>query len=100
MILLKTRLSGHKSMYKGSGIINGDGNYGFMISGIDENLTPSTDIDLFGIKIWDKDNHTYTDVGVYTVKLTVTDDDTGACESIFRYVVVYDTEGGFVTGGG
>jgi hypothetical protein len=27
-----------------------------MISAIDETLTPSTDVDLFRIKIWDKDN--------------------------------------------
>ena len=46
----------HKAMYKGTGTINGDGNYGFMISVIDEKLTPSTDVDMFRIKIWDKDN--------------------------------------------
>ncbi|MFC1865001.1 PKD domain-containing protein, partial [Chloroflexota bacterium] len=45
-----------KAMYKGTGTINGVGNYGFMISAIDEKLTPSTDVDLFRIKIWDKDN--------------------------------------------
>jgi hypothetical protein len=27
-----------------------------MISAIDEKLTPSTDVDLFRIKIWDKDD--------------------------------------------
>ncbi|MDY6865172.1 MAG: hypothetical protein SVY15_04265 [Halobacteriota archaeon] len=43
-------------MYKGTGTINGVGNYGFMISVIDEDLMPSTDVDLFRIKIWDKDN--------------------------------------------
>jgi hypothetical protein len=46
----------HKAMYKGTGTINGQGNYGFMISVIDEALTPSTDVDLFRIKIWDKNN--------------------------------------------
>ena len=43
-------------MYKGVGTINGEGNYGFMLSAIDEKITPSTDVDLFRIKIWDKDN--------------------------------------------
>lgn len=43
-------------MYKGTGTINGEGNYGFMISAIDEKLTPSTEVDMFRIKIWDKDN--------------------------------------------
>jgi hypothetical protein len=49
-------VAGPKAMFKGTGTINGAGNYGFMISAIDENLTPSTDVDLFRIKIWDKDD--------------------------------------------
>ena len=49
-------VAGPKAMFKGAGTINGTGNYGFMISAIDEKLTPSTEIDLFRIKIWDKDN--------------------------------------------
>lgn len=44
--------------------------------------------------------HTYTMTGVYTARLTVTDDDGDSDESAFRYIVVYDPEGGFVTGGG
>lgn len=50
-------IAGHKAMYKGNGTIKGSGNYGFMISAIDEKLTPNTDIDLFRIKIWDKENN-------------------------------------------
>ena len=49
-------IAGAKAMYKGNGTINNEGNYGFMISAIDEELTKSTDVDLFRIKIWDKDN--------------------------------------------
>lgn len=45
-----------KAMFKGVGTINGAGNFGFMIMAIDAKLTPSTDVDLFRIKIWDKDN--------------------------------------------
>jgi hypothetical protein len=45
-------------------------------------------------------SHTYTTPGVYTVKLTVTDDDGGVGESIYQYVLVYDPAGGFVTSGG
>jgi hypothetical protein len=45
-------------------------------------------------------SRTYTAAGVYTVRLTVTDDDHGSGESIFQYVVVYDPSAGFVTGGG
>jgi len=47
-------IAGAKAMYKGTGTINGAGNYGFMLSAIDEKLTPSTDVDMFRIKIWDK----------------------------------------------
>jgi uncharacterized delta-60 repeat protein/uncharacterized repeat protein (TIGR01451 family) len=49
-------VAGARAQYKGTGTINGIGNYGFMLTAIDANLTPSTDVDLFRIKIWDKDN--------------------------------------------
>jgi len=49
-------VAGPKAMYKGTGTINGEGNYGFMLFAIDEELTPSTDVDMFRIKIWDKDD--------------------------------------------
>lgn len=44
--------------------------------------------------------HTYSAPGVYTLGLTVIDKDGGSDASVFAYVVVYDPEGGFVTGGG
>jgi PKD repeat protein len=44
--------------------------------------------------------HMYTAPGVYTVILTVTDDDGGVGQSEYRYVVVYDPTGGSVSGGG
>jgi hypothetical protein len=49
-------VSGARAQYKGTGTINGGGNYGFKLTAVDEDLTPSTDVDLFRIKIWDKDN--------------------------------------------
>ncbi len=45
-------------------------------------------------------NHAYTAAGIYTLKLSVTDDDGDSGNSIFQYVVVYDASAGFVTGGG
>jgi PKD repeat protein len=46
-------VAGSKAKFKGDGAINGAGNYGFMLSAVDADLTPSADVDLFRIKIWD-----------------------------------------------
>ncbi|WP_440956237.1 PKD domain-containing protein [Methanosarcina sp. Mfa9] len=54
-------IAGARAQYKGTGTINGEGEYGFMLTAIDAGLTPSTDVDLFRIKIWDKS----TDAIVY-----------------------------------
>jgi len=46
-------------------------------------------------------NHIYTSAGVYLITLTVTDDDGGSDSMTLEYyVVIYDPNGGFVTGGG
>ena len=65
-------IAGHKALYKGVGTINGMGNYGFMLSAIDADLTPSTDVDLFRIKIWDRDQG---DVVVYDNQIGCSADD-------------------------
>lgn len=44
--------------------------------------------------------HTYLEPGVYTIGLSVTDDDGGEGASSFMYVAVYDPNGSFVTGSG
>ncbi|MFC1718547.1 leucine-rich repeat domain-containing protein [Candidatus Poribacteria bacterium] len=49
-------VAGASAKYKGVGTVNGSGSYGFMLAATDEALTPSTDVDLFRIKIWDKDS--------------------------------------------
>jgi len=63
-------IAGAKAMYKGVGTINGEGNFGFKLSAIDEKLTPSTDTDLFRIKIVDKDTGTL----IYDNQVSETDD--------------------------
>jgi PKD repeat protein len=45
------------------------------------------------------ETHEYTTPGVYTVTLSVTDG-SDTVETSYSYVVVYDPDGGFVTGGG
>jgi hypothetical protein len=46
-------------------------------------------------------SHTYSAAGVYRVRATVADEDGGVSnEAVYEYVVIYDPEGGFVTGGG
>jgi len=45
-------------------------------------------------------SHAYASAGVYSVALTVTDKDGGTGRSVFDFVVVFDVEAGFVTGGG
>jgi len=47
-------VSGPKAKYKGTGTINGEGNYGFMLSAVDGAIK-GDGIDKFRIKIWDKD---------------------------------------------
>ena len=45
-------------------------------------------------------SHAYSAPGVYEVTVTVTDDDGGTVSQDYEYIVIYDPDGGFVTGGG
>jgi hypothetical protein len=45
-------------------------------------------------------SHTFTQPNVYVVTVTVADSDGGSVSDTFEYIVIYDPEGGFVTGGG
>ena len=45
-------------------------------------------------------SHAYGAPGIYTVGLIVTDSDDLSASATYQYVVVYDPNGGFVTGGG
>jgi VCBS repeat-containing protein len=47
-------VAGTKAQYKGSGTINGSGDYGFMLTAIDGDLKGKGSPDTFRIKIWDK----------------------------------------------
>lgn len=54
-------VAGARAQYKGSGTINGTGDYGFMLTAIDGQISGGGGTDKFRIKIWDKAN----DVIVY-----------------------------------
>jgi PKD repeat protein len=45
-------------------------------------------------------NHTYSSPGIYSVGVVAVDDAGNESDPAFVYVVVYDPDGGFVTGGG
>jgi hypothetical protein len=45
-------------------------------------------------------SHAYSAAGVYPVTVTVTDDDGASDTATYQYVVMYDPDAGFVTGGG
>jgi len=47
-------VAGAKAQYKGSGTINKGGDYGFMLSAIDGQISGGGGVDKFRIKIWDK----------------------------------------------
>lgn len=47
-------VAGPKAQYKGTGTINGTGQYGFMLTAIDGQLNGGGGTDKFRIKIWDK----------------------------------------------
>jgi hypothetical protein len=50
-------IAGYKAQFKGTGTINGEGNYGFLIVAIDGDLKQNPDVDRIRIKIWDIDNN-------------------------------------------
>ena len=82
-------VAGSKAQFKGEGTINSEGNYGFMLTAIDEALTPSTDSDLFRIKIWDKDNG---DIIVYDNQMGEDDDSEAATAIGGGNIVIHKTK--------
>ena len=49
-------ITGAKFQFQGSGTINGSGNYGFLLTGIDGAVSGGGGTDKFRMKIWDKNN--------------------------------------------
>jgi FtsP/CotA-like multicopper oxidase with cupredoxin domain len=63
-------VAGSKAQYKGTGTVNGTGNYGFLLTAVDGQLN-NTGLDKFRIKIWDIDDG---DAVVYDNGLGASDD--------------------------
>lgn len=49
-------IAGPLAMYKGTGTINGEGNYGFLLTARDGQINGGGGVDTFRLKIWDKNN--------------------------------------------
>jgi hypothetical protein len=47
-------ISGSKAQYKGSGTINGSGDYGFLLTATDGKISNGGGVDKFRIKVWNK----------------------------------------------
>lgn len=62
-------IAGSRAQYKGSGKINGRGDYGFLVTVIDGQVSGGGGVDRFRIKIWDK----VTGVVVYDNQLAADD---------------------------
>ena len=63
-------IAGSHAKYKGSGTINGSGDYGFLLTATDGQVNSGGGVDKFRIKIWDK----ATEEVVYDNQLTDLDD--------------------------
>ena len=76
-------------MFKGTGTINGSGNYGFLLTAIDKNK--AGEVDRFRIKIWDAADDTAV---VYDNVPGATDDvDDGSVTEIANGSIVIHTKG-------
>jgi hypothetical protein len=82
-------IAGSKALFKGMGTINDLGNYGFILSTVDAELTPSTLIDKFRIKIWDKDDG---DLIVYDNNLLANDTDEPTTEIGGGSIVIHSVK--------
>jgi uncharacterized repeat protein (TIGR01451 family) len=76
-------IAGAKAMFKGTGTINGSGNYGFMLTTIDADINNNDGFeeDRFRIRFWDKDNG---DSIIYDNQVACSDgaDDADPCTEI------------------
>jgi hypothetical protein len=82
-------ISGSKAQFKGTGTMNGAGNYGFMLSAVDGNLMTIPATDKFRIKIWDIDAG---DVLVYDNEMGVSDSEEATTAISGGAIVIHITK--------
>lgn len=63
-------VAGSRAQFKGTGTINGEGDFGFMLTGIDGDIHGGDSMDRFRIKIWDRAG----DLVVYDNQANAADD--------------------------
>ncbi|MHA2274349.1 MAG: SBBP repeat-containing protein, partial [Candidatus Kariarchaeaceae archaeon] len=66
-------IAGEKAMLKGTGSINGEGSYKFLLTAIDGNFNGGNGVDKFRIKIWTEDETTNEEIIIYDNGLGVDD---------------------------
>jgi FtsP/CotA-like multicopper oxidase with cupredoxin domain len=74
-------VAGAKAQYKGTGTVNGVGNYGFLLSAVDGQVNGGGGVDKFRIKIWDINNG---DAVVYDNNLGASEDIDNANPQVLR----------------
>ncbi len=67
-------IAGARAVFKGTGTINGEGSYKFILTAVDGELPGGGGVDKFRIKIWLEDEETGEEIIIYDNKLGAEDD--------------------------
>jgi hypothetical protein len=67
-------VAGARAQYKGSGAVNGEAGYGFLLTAVDGQVNGGGEVDKFRIKIWKKATESSPEVLVYDNVLGASDD--------------------------
>jgi len=78
-------VAGANAKFKGTGTINGEGEYGFIITGTDAKQSSSLEVDSFRIKIWNK----ASDTMIYDNQMGESDDSNAGTEIGGGNIVVH-----------
>lgn len=81
-------VAGAKAQFKGSGTVNGGGNFGFMLSAVDGEINGGGGVDKFRIKIWDKTLTSSNNI-VYDNQMGAADDATASTAIAGGSIVIH-----------